>query len=85
MSGTTDSYEHTPTAMVFDIFTETSNELIGLLTQRSDSATAPAMREEWWKRVLAVRDARRAVDPQDREALLEHISTWKQEIATVAR
>ncbi|WP_186779885.1 hypothetical protein [Streptomyces salinarius] len=76
-------YEHTPTAMIFDIFTETSNDLIGLLTHRSDTAADPIVREATWQRVLAVRDARRAVDPQDRQALLEHISVWKAEIETV--
>ncbi|MGW2203219.1 hypothetical protein [Streptomyces sp. NPDC001774] len=79
----TDPYENTPTTMVFDVFTETSNELIGLLTHRSDNATDPDTREAWWQRVLAVRDARRAVDPQNRQALLQRISTWRAEIETL--
>lgn len=74
-----DPYEHTPTTMVFDIFTETSNGLIGLLSHRADTAADPADREAWWERVLAVRDARRSVDPQERQALLEHISAWRSE------
>ncbi|MFD7626333.1 hypothetical protein ACFV7Q_09830 [Streptomyces sp. NPDC059851] len=80
MSQQSDPYEHTPTAMVFDVFTEVSNELVGLLTHRSDAATDPAERELWWQRVLGVRDARRAADPQNRPALLEHITDWKLEI-----
>ncbi|MFB6837591.1 hypothetical protein [Streptomyces sp. NPDC056361] len=80
MSQNSNPYEHTPTAMVFDVFTEVSNELIGLLTHRSDAATDPAERESWWQRDLGVRDTRRAVDPQNRQALLEHIAAWKLEI-----
>ncbi|MFB8314679.1 hypothetical protein ACFC5T_40175 [Streptomyces sp. NPDC055961] len=80
MSQNSDPYEHTPTAMVFDVFTEVSNELIGLLTHRSDAATDPVEREAWWQRALGVRDARRAVDPQNRQTLLEHITAWKREI-----
>ncbi|MFF6903321.1 hypothetical protein [Streptomyces hydrogenans] len=75
-----DPYENTPTTMVFDVFTETSNELIGLLTHLSDTALNPAVRDKWWKQVLAVRDARRAVDPHDRGVLLAHISHWQAEI-----
>ncbi|KIF01040.1 hypothetical protein PL81_37780 [Streptomyces sp. RSD-27] len=75
-----DPYENTPTAMVYDVFAETANDLIGLCTHRSDTAPDPAAREQWWQRALAVRDARRAVQPQDREALLQHITSWKQEI-----
>ncbi|MFG2775111.1 hypothetical protein [Streptomyces sp. NPDC048350] len=71
----TDPYENTPTAMVFDAFTEASDELIGLLTHRSDTAIDPDTREAWWQQAIAVREARRAVDPQDRQALREHICT----------
>ncbi|MFF2022971.1 hypothetical protein ACFVW2_14380 [Streptomyces sp. NPDC058171] len=78
-----DPYEHTPTAMVFDILTETSNTLVGLLMHRSDTATDPVVREEWWQRVLAVRNTLRTVDPYDRLALLERISLWKAEIETL--
>ncbi|MFE9459518.1 hypothetical protein [Streptomyces californicus] len=78
-----DPYEHTPTTMVFDIFTETSNDLIGLLAHRSRTAAAPADREAWWQRVLAVRDDRRSVNPHDRQALLEHISAWRSETETL--
>ncbi len=72
-----DRYEHMTTAVVFDIFVEASNDLIGLLAHHSDTATCPAEREEWWQRVLAVRDARRSVAPYDRRALLEHIAAWR--------
>ncbi|WP_327166847.1 hypothetical protein [Streptomyces zaomyceticus] len=80
MSQKPDPYEHTPTAMVFDVFTEVSNDLVGLLTHRSDATTDPAERESWWQRALGVRGTRRAVDPQNREALLSHITAWKLEI-----
>ncbi|GHE32299.1 hypothetical protein [Streptomyces hydrogenans] len=75
--------EHTPTTIVYDIAAETANELIGLLTHRSDTAADPATREARWQRVLAVRDARRAVDPLDRQALLDQISLWRTEIETL--
>lgn len=75
--------ENTPTTIVYDIAVETSNELVGLLTHRSDTAADPATREAWWQRALAVRDARRAVDPLDRQALLDQISLWKTETETL--
>ncbi|MFF2780363.1 hypothetical protein ACFVU3_36355 [Streptomyces sp. NPDC058052] len=75
--------EHTPTTIVYDIAVENANELIGLLAHRSNTAADPATREAWWQRVLAVRDARRAVDPLDRQALLDQISLWKTETETL--
>lgn len=79
-----DPYENTPTAMVFDVFSETANDLIGLYMHRCYAATDdPETRERWWQRVLAVRDARRAVDPYDRQALVRHIASWRREIETL--
>ncbi|MFB6784878.1 hypothetical protein ACFCX0_48570 [Streptomyces sp. NPDC056352] len=75
----TDPHENTPTAMVYDIFAETANDLIGRYTHLSDTSDDEAEREQWWQQALAVRDARRAVKAQDREELLEHIARWKAE------
>ncbi|MEH0589856.1 hypothetical protein QA942_39825 [Streptomyces sp. B21-106] len=73
----TDPYANTPTAMVYDVFAETANELIGLCTARSDAASDPVERDTWWQRALTVRDVRRSVPAQDRQALLRHIAVWK--------
>ncbi|MEV7544998.1 hypothetical protein [Streptomyces sp. NPDC089915] len=75
-----DPYENTPTAMVFDVFSETANDLIAIYVHRSDTAVDPEAREGWWQRALAVRSTRRAVEPYDRQALLRQIASWKQEI-----
>ncbi|MFG2668933.1 hypothetical protein ACGFY6_32435 [Streptomyces sp. NPDC048387] len=72
--------EHTPTAMVYDIFAETANELIGRYTALSDAAVQQSDRERWWQQALAVRDVRRSVPAHDRGALLEHITRWKSDI-----
>ncbi|MEV7541167.1 hypothetical protein [Streptomyces sp. NPDC089915] len=79
----TDPYEHTPTAMVCDYFFETANDLIGLYVHRCDTATDPEARERWWQHALAIRDARRAVDPYDRQALVQQMASWKQEIESL--
>ncbi|MGW9370279.1 hypothetical protein ACWGVR_09690 [Streptomyces xanthophaeus] len=72
--------EHTPTAMVYDIFAETANELIGRYTALSDAAAQQSDRERWWQLALSVRDERRSVPAQDREALLQHITRWRSVI-----
>ncbi|WP_329468712.1 hypothetical protein [Streptomyces sp. NBC_01431] len=69
--------------MVYDVFAETTNELIGLCTARSDAAADPAERDSWWQRALAVRDLRSSVPAQARQALLEHIAAWKAGIETL--
>ncbi|MET9610379.1 hypothetical protein ABZZ17_35780 [Streptomyces sp. NPDC006512] len=79
-----DPFENTDTAMVYDIFAETGNQLIGRYMARYYAAEDAAERDKWWQLVLKIRDDRRAVDPHDRQALLEHISAWKQVIAEVA-
>ncbi|MFI1285151.1 hypothetical protein ACH4U5_31080 [Streptomyces sp. NPDC020858] len=80
MTDTSDPYENTPTAMVYDVFAETANELIGRYTSLSDAAGDAADRERWWALALAVRDTRRSVPAQAREQLLQSIARWKADI-----
>ncbi|MER6314427.1 hypothetical protein ABT237_11740 [Streptomyces sp. NPDC001581] len=75
-----DPYTNTPTAMLYDVFAETSNELIGRYTGLSDAAHDESKRAQWWGLALAVRDTRRLVPAHDREQLITHIARWKADI-----
>jgi hypothetical protein len=74
-----DPYANQSTTVVFDLFAETANKLIGAYSHLADE-TAGAEREAWWGKALAVRDARQAVGADDRVALISHISTWQGEL-----
>ncbi|MFJ1550714.1 hypothetical protein [Streptomyces sp. NPDC088246] len=74
-----DPYQDVPTAMVFDEFSETATTLTGLYNGRSKGAATAEEREEWWDKVMALRDARRAVPAHDRDQLIAHIARWTRE------
>jgi hypothetical protein len=74
-----DPHENQPTTVVFDLFAETANKLVGAYSHLADEASA-ADRAAWWSKALAVRDTRQAVRADDRAALLAHIQTWQAEL-----
>ncbi|MFG2331007.1 hypothetical protein ACGFMM_15425 [Streptomyces sp. NPDC048604] len=76
-----DPYENTPTATVYDVFADTATRLAGLFVHLSDTAPTAEEREEWWRKVMALRDAKRAVPARDREQLMVHIERWRGELA----
>lgn len=76
--------DNTPTATLYDIFAETASELIGRYAHLSNTAATDDARTQWWEKVIAVRDARRAVPARDREALTTHIRDWRAEIEALA-
>lgn len=74
-------YANVPTASVYDTFAETANQLTGRLTHLSDSAATPEERDKWWQKVMALRNAKRAVPAHDRAQLIAHIQQWETELA----
>ncbi|NGO40639.1 hypothetical protein [Streptomyces ureilyticus] len=72
-----DPYANVPTASVYDTFAETATKLSGRYTRLADTASSPEEREEWWQKVLALRDAKRAVPAHDRAQLIAHIQQWQ--------
>ncbi|MGA5579468.1 hypothetical protein ACPCK9_32285 [Streptomyces koyangensis] len=76
-----DRYENVPTASVYDTFAELATQLTGRYTRLSDTAPSAAEREQWWQKVLELRDTKRAVPAYDRAALIAHISKWEAELA----
>lgn len=75
-----DPYQDVPTTVVFDEFSETATTLTGLYNSRSKGAATAEKREEWWDKVMALRNARRAVPAHDRDQLIAHITRWTREI-----
>ncbi|MFL4496503.1 hypothetical protein ACJ6WD_35475 [Streptomyces sp. VTCC 41912] len=73
-------HQNTPTAVVYDIFTERSGDLIAWYTRLSDNATEPAEREQWWSKALQVRDTKRAIPAHDREQILAQLTRWTAEL-----
>ncbi|MFC9624686.1 hypothetical protein ACFTXM_33545 [Streptomyces sp. NPDC056930] len=75
-----DPYQDLPTAVVFDEFSEAATTLTGLYNGRSKGAATAEEREEWWDKVMALRNSRRAVRAHDRDQLMEHIALWVRKI-----
>ncbi|MET8945472.1 hypothetical protein ABZX30_18270 [Streptomyces sp. NPDC004542] len=76
-----DPFANVPTALVYDTFTETANQLTARYTQLSDTASTPEERERWWQKVLELRTVKRAVPAADRDQLIAHVQGWKAELA----
>ncbi|WP_141720818.1 hypothetical protein [Streptomyces sp. Ncost-T10-10d] len=47
---------------------------------RSKGAATAEEREEWWNKVMALRNSRRVVRAHDRDQLIEHIALWARKI-----
>ncbi|GAA0927787.1 hypothetical protein [Streptomyces thermoalcalitolerans] len=77
----TGPYADVPTTVVYDTFAETAARLTAHYTRLSDTAATPEEREQWWNKVLQLRDTRRAVPAHDRDQLIAHIQRWQAELA----
>ncbi|MFD4764024.1 hypothetical protein ACFWOJ_35905 [Streptomyces sp. NPDC058439] len=75
-----DPYHDVPTAVVFDLFAEAANRLIGRLAHLSDHAGTKAERDKWWAMAMQLRNTRHAVPAHDREQLISCISRWTREL-----
>lgn len=76
----TQNFGDVPTASVFDIFAETSSQLIGQYMALAQAAPDEAQREQWRGRAFSLREVTRQVPARDRDGLLTHIAVWQAEI-----
>jgi hypothetical protein len=70
-----------PTPVLYDMFRDAATALSAAYIARSDQATTTAESTRWWDRVLALRDAADATDPDDRQALAANIKQWQRQAA----
>jgi hypothetical protein len=73
--------DNLPTAVLYDVFRDASTALTAAYIARSDQATTPQESKQWWDRILALRDAANATDPDDRRALAASIQLWQRQAA----
>ncbi|WP_331725694.1 hypothetical protein OG264_38905 (plasmid) [Streptomyces xanthophaeus] len=76
----TDPYENVPTALVYDTFAETATQLTGRYVHKSDTAPTAEERQQWWQKVMDLRDVKRSVPAHDRTQLIAHIQRWTAEL-----
>jgi hypothetical protein len=74
-------WEQLPMPMLYDGFMDTAMVLSGEYLGQEPEATFTAEAGRWWARVVGLRASMRAVDPDDREALLDHMQRWRDEAA----
>ncbi|MFJ7496021.1 hypothetical protein ACIQZB_33565 [Streptomyces sp. NPDC097727] len=75
-----DPYQDLPTAVISDEFSEAATTLTGFCNDRSKGAATAEEREEWWDKVMALRNSRRAVRAHDWDQPIEHIALWARKI-----
>ena len=73
-----------PTAVLYDVFRDTATALSATYVARSDRAATGDLTDQWWQRALQLRDDADAVDPDDRDALIDHIVVWRHQAADLA-
>ncbi|MEU3262233.1 hypothetical protein ABZ694_31375 [Streptomyces albidoflavus] len=66
---------------MYDIFAELATQLTGRYIRLSDTAPSAAERDQWWQKVLELRQNKRAVPARERAALIAHISQWEAELS----
>ncbi|MBV2362201.1 hypothetical protein ACFPZ0_04120 [Streptomonospora nanhaiensis] len=72
-------YTTAPITVVYDVFAETANRLTGRYVHLAEHAATEAEHEDWKAKIFDLRDERRAVDPDDKDALIAHIRRWRAE------
>ncbi|MBO0657224.1 hypothetical protein [Streptomyces triculaminicus] len=66
--------------MVYDTFAETASQLTGQYIALSRAASTEEESEEWWQKVMTLRDTQHAVPARDRAQLIAHIRIWRAEL-----
>jgi hypothetical protein len=68
-----------PAAALFDLLQDAAAKLTGYYAQRHRNAATQSESDEWWQRVLSVRDRVRAVK-DDRPAMIGQIVQLRREL-----
>ncbi len=69
----TESYRHSDTSSIYDVFAEAAGNLQAAYVAAKRAATSVSEQELWLDRGIALQKFRRAVDPDDRAALINAI------------
>lgn len=70
-----------PASVLYDVFQDSASVLTGLYLERERGASDPSEAADWWAKVTALREQMRAMDPDDRAGLVEHVTRWRREAA----
>lgn len=71
--------------VLYDVMADTATALSGRYIELGEQAATPEEDEAWDAKLMALRDERWRVDPNDREAILEHTRRWAEELAELER
>ncbi|MEY9211826.1 zeta toxin family protein [Thermobifida halotolerans] len=82
-SAETTFYSYSPTSVLYDVFDSTATQLSGAHLTLIRRAADDGEGQTWRTRRRAVEERRRAVDPDDRDALVQHTRLWLSEIAAL--
>ncbi|WP_370013294.1 hypothetical protein UIS43_27910 (plasmid) [Nocardiopsis sp. LDBS0036] len=73
-------YATSSTTVLNDLLADTATRLGGKLVALSRAATG-SERRRWRQRMYEIEDRKEAINPDDRDAIVAHIRTWRSEIA----
>ena len=73
-----------PSSVLYDVFQDAAAVLTGLYLERRCEASNSLAAERWSAKVGALREQMRAVDPDDRATLIDHVTRWRREAADLA-
>ncbi|MFC3997085.1 hypothetical protein ACFOVU_14225 [Nocardiopsis sediminis] len=69
----------TPNAVIYDVLSDVATDVIGEYIQISVETDDPAIKSDAKAKAIKVRQAKRNVDPDDREALITEVRRLEQE------
>ncbi|WP_444960884.1 hypothetical protein [Nocardiopsis sp. M1B1] len=72
-------------SVLYDVMHDTATALSGRYIELGERASTPEEDEAWDAKLMALRDKRRQVDPNDRNAIIEHTRRWAAELAELER
>ncbi|MEY9210576.1 hypothetical protein NI17_024195 (plasmid) [Thermobifida halotolerans] len=71
--------------VLYDVLCDTATALTGRYIELGRAAKTPEEEEYWSSRIMALRNERRSVDHNDREAIREHTRRWVRELEELER
>ena len=74
-------YSTASMAVLFDMAAEITTQLGGKYIALARAAQNEDEREQWRQRRYEVEDTHAALDPDDRQAIIDHIVLWRSELA----
>ncbi|MGW8526973.1 hypothetical protein [Nocardiopsis sp. NPDC055824] len=72
-------------SVLYDAMSDTATALTGRYLELGENAATPEEEEVWDAKVMALREERRRVPSDDRDAIVEHTRRWAAELAELER